>query len=136
MTEEMRHELKSLFGKDTTALCKEMQFILKASLGHLYDDCYTGPYLNMFEFKRKYNLDMSAYLAYKSDYYDRNPGTKEAEIASRKARKEKLDRAFRVIYGIAKRNHVFIEWYGTGAACEPDRWTVYRNHEAVLKVQL
>ena len=45
------------------------------------------------------------------------------------------DKQFRIIYGIARRHGLYLEWHGTSsAACYGDQWTIYKHNKRIGRI--
>ena len=51
--------------------------------------------------------------------------------------KENYSRQFRVIYGIARRHHIRLDWDGRDKyTCMPDRWEIYKNGKHIGRINV
>ncbi len=130
---------EKIFGKDTNKILKIAHSLFHDALGHRYDNCYRAPRLRPSEFKSLAKTPEGAslpksYMEY-FDYWNReNPEEVEKEKASRKARDAEIDTLIKKFFGIAKRHHVFILWYGTKSPCCPDKYEIYYHGKSIGKI--
>lgn len=45
------------------------------------------------------------------------------------------EKLFKIVYGIARRHHLYLEWCGKGCACEPDRWEIYKKGKRIGRIE-
>lgn len=128
---------KKIFGKDAAKaeeLCK--------TIFHygLYGNrkLYKAPHPNLSELKDLSTLwNMSLHDTLLRWQTINVPDELAKQQCEESANHDKIQKAFRSLYGIAKRHHVKITWHGESCvACEPDRFTVFKNGKEIAKIQL
>lgn len=123
---------ENIFGKETQRLYKACRLIMDYDL-HPYRGCKSPDYAEIRVIKAELEAAGAAdstLRAARDLWLERNP-TKAAEIAeSHRQWEAERDRLFRVVYGIAKRHGVFLDWHGKGkTCCCPDQWEVYKSRK-------
>ena len=122
------------FGKDAMRLYNACQIVMRASF-RKYEGCYFSPYRpGMRTLRATADRTGKTLIEVNKEWEMRNPLEVEKENKSRKEWDENVARQFRVIYGIAKRHHVFLRWEGRGSVCEPDRWTIIIKNKEVARI--
>ena len=138
-----------IFGKDTSRIIKAFDKVLDHWL-YPHQGCYRSPYRPTCEKVRKeINLSkeniesiaieilidaidlLAAYMAANDAWEATNPEEVAKEQLSRMEWESNRDRQFRIIYGIAQRHGLFLEWHGYGCG---DQWTIYRHHKPIARI--
>lgn len=129
-----------IFGKDAKRLLKACDTVFKNWLtSGQYEGCYRARSRPTLEDVRK-NVSkvdniMDAYKAAMAEWETANPEEVAKEQASRNEWEKKRDKQFRIIYGIARRHGLYLEWYGVnGVACCGDRWTIYKQKKCIARI--
>ena len=60
-----------------------------------------------------------------------HPEEKRKMELSRKEWEAKRDKQFRIVYGIAKKHHIYMEWCGKETSSCGDDWVIKKNGEEI-----
>lgn len=128
-----------IFGKDAKRLMAACETAFHNSLpGACYKSCYRSPIRPTLKDISKMHKEESLGRAYRKaveEWEVANPEEIAKEQASRKVWETMLDKQFRIIYGIARRHGLYLDWHGKGkAACCPDQWTIYKHNEPIARI--
>ena len=129
-----------LFGKEAKQLLEACNMVCQNWL-YKYEGCYRSP--SRPSLREVLDTTMSTprgvlatYKAIVAEWEAANPEEAQREKLSRKEWEEKRDKQFRVIYGIARRHGLYLEWYGSGSvACYGDQWAIYKNGKRIGRIQ-
>lgn len=124
--------LDSLFGKDVQKLTVACEKIMHNWI-YRYEGCYLSP--TRPRPSRVWGQEGVSFRELTEIWKAENPEEVRKEQESRKKWEENRDKQFRVVYGIAKRHGLYLEWCGNGSVPEGDRFLVYQNHETIAKLQ-
>lgn len=132
-------KLEDLFGKDAKRLEKACDNIMDNWL-YKYKGCYRANYPSLSEVWKTTDIPKGSSLAkvWKQaikDWYEDHPGEKEKVENSRREWEENRDRQFRIVYGIAKRHGLYLDWCGNGSVSCGDRWIIIKDHKEIAKLQ-
>lgn len=73
----------------------------------------------------------------RESFYNEHPKELKAYVDSRQNWEYERDRQFRIIYGIAKRHHLSVDWYGKDkSCCCPDQWEILKNGKSIGRICL
>ena len=131
-----------IFGKDAKSLLTACHNAFRNWLpSNEYEGCYRSPSRPTLRDLRK-TISISggdtlsaAYKAAMDAWESANPEEAAKEQLSRKEWENNRDKQFRIIYGIARRHGLYLDWNGTGkAACCGDQWTIYKHHERIARI--
>lgn len=129
-----------LFGKDTQRLFDACNKVMHDWL-YKYDGCYIpSGRPTLFElFKTVSSSDRTARMtvckSIQEEWNLSHPEDREKEINSRKEWERNHDKQFRIIYGIAKRHVLYLEWHGNDSVAPcGDQWTIYKDHERIARI--
>ena len=123
----------SLFGeKDARKFVLACEQVMHDWL-YPYEGCYRAskPHYTIPELKAQKPADMSVAQYYKqlnAQWYAEHPGEEEKEVASKKEWERKNSRAFKAIFGVAKRHGLYIKWFGDSSPCCGDQWEITKLH--------
>ena len=129
-----------IFGKDANRLLEACNRAFHNWL-RKYEGCYRSPSRpTLGDVRKTLNISngdsfFAAYKAAMTAWESANPKEVAKEHLSRKEWEEIRDKQFRIIYGIARRHGLYLEWHGTSsAACYGDRWTIYKHNECIARL--
>lgn len=111
-----RIAINKLFGKDSARISKACYCIMENWL-YPYKDCYLPA--------------SRPSLPYRKKWYNEHPEEKEKMESSRKEWEEQRDKQFRIVYGIAKHNHLYIKWCGNSSVSRGDEWVINKNGKSI-----
>lgn len=121
-----------LFGKDSKRLLAACDATFKNWL-RPFDCCYRSPsrpYLNAI--RKDCTGDVAkTYKAAIAEWEESHPEEAAKERLSRKDWEAQRDKQFRIIYGIARRHGLYLEWHGPSCG---DQWTVYRHGKPLARI--
>ena len=125
-----------IFGSDSEKLLNACYQVYQDWL-YPYAGCYHSPSRPTFSDARALTnvlKDESVGSILKSlifEWKEDHPEEFAKEQHSRKEWEENHDKQFRIIYGIAKRHGLYLEWLGVGSPCYGDQWIVYKNKKEI-----
>ena len=127
-----------LFGKDAARLLTACEKAFHHKL-RPYEGCYRSPSRPRISDSRKNASEGTSFIAFYraalAKWEKENPEEVQKEQESRKAWEAERDKQHRIIFGIAKRHGIYLQWHGkSSAACCPDQWTIYRKHESIARI--
>ncbi len=108
--------LSKLFGKDTERLYKACQKIM---------------YCWLYKYKGCYIPENRPYPPFIKMWLKEHPEEKRKMELSRKEWEAKRDKQFRIVYGIAKKHHIYMEWCGKETSSCGDDWVIKKNGEEI-----
>ena len=120
--------LNNFFGKDTKRIFEAAEQV-KCDWLYPYGGCYNAYQV----FRAIEPVECGVLPAYKA-FLAEHPEEALKVEASREAWRAKNAKAFRRIYGIAKRHHCYLKWHGRGAVSCGDQWTIYKGGHAVARL--
>ena len=124
--------LDILVGKDVKKLTTACENIMHNWL-YRYDGCYFSPSRpRPSRFRRQEGV---SFRELTEIWMEENPDEVEKEKESRGKWEQNRDRQFKIVYGIAKRHGLYLEWCGNGSVPEGDRFLVYKNQDVIAKLQ-
>jgi len=130
----------TLLGKRDTKRLLDACSEVKRNWLYPYEGCYTANRPTMTEAREFLVIPEGScfgteYKALLREWYNDNPAEAAKEKASRKEWEAQRDKQFRIIYGIAKRNGLYLLWLGnSNTACCGDQWEVYKDHESIARI--
>lgn len=132
----------SFFGRDAQALLEACKTVYENQHGNgRYKECYRSPFRPTFEEIRKNYPGVRGFELIRlrkkivAEWEDGNPCELAKEKHSYQEWQRFMDKQFRIIYGIAKRHHLHIDWHGKDSVvCCPDLWTIFKNHRDVARI--
>lgn len=126
-----------LFGKDSERLLNACYQVFQNWL-YPHAGCYHSPSHPRWSDAQslaKVLKDESVGSVFKSliaEWKEDHPDEFAKEQLSRKVWEANRDKQFRIIYGIAKRHGLYLEWLGTGGSPSyGDQWIVYKNKKEI-----
>ena len=130
-----------IFGKDAKRLMTACKTAFHNSLpSGSYEGCYRSPFRptlkDICEISKRESLSISkAYKKVMEEWEAANPEEVAKEQISRKAWEEMRDQQFCIIYGIARRHGLYLDWHGKGKAdCCLDQWTICKKNEHIARI--
>lgn len=131
-----------IFGKDANRLLKACNSAFHNWLpSGKYEGCYRSPSRpTLRDVRETINISkgdslIAAYKAAMVAWESANPEEVAKEHLSRKEWEDNRDKQFRIIYGIARRHGLYLDWHGTSsAACCGDQWTIYKHNERIARI--
>ncbi|MCI8621014.1 MAG: hypothetical protein HFJ50_04535 [Clostridia bacterium] len=130
--------LESLFGNETKDLSKACRKVMVNWL-YPYADCYISKRPTLSEFLKNTTTDdrkskIAEYRALVEQWYLEHPEEREKEEESHKNWEMRRNKQFSIIYGIAKRHHLFVKWNGNGNPRCGDQWEIYRKKKRIGRI--
>ena len=131
-----------IFGKDANRLLEACNkaFHNWLSSGE-YEGCYHSPSRPTLRDIRKIHDSskgetlFATYESVMTEWETANPEEVAKEQLSRKEWEENRDRQFRIIYGIARRHGLYLDWHGhSSGSCCGDQWTVYKHNNRIARI--
>ena len=128
---------KTIFRNEAKRLFKACEKV-KSYKMFRYEKCYHAPKPSFFKMKKEGEVaNFHEYKEFLKTWYSEHPEEYAREQESKRKADEEYARQFRIIYGIAKRHHVRLEWDGEDQnCCMPDRWEVYKNGKRIGRINM
>ena len=135
------YELKFFFGRDSKRMYRACKMVMNDWL-YKYEGCYHANHPSRIELKRTLRVPEGSTFKDKAkkaidQWYDEHPGEREKEVASKEAWTCENKRHFGIVYGIAKKHGLYMEWLGDGNPSLGDQWIIHKKHKrvAILCIQ-
>ena len=127
-----------LFGTDAERISDACNKVMHNWL-YPYEGCYQADHPRIHEIRKMIAVTegrslMAKYKDFLIQWYNEHPEEMEKEDASRKEWEFQKERQFRIIYGIAKKHGLHLQWLGKGVTCCGDQWMVYKNHRRIARI--
>ncbi|MBR3002286.1 MAG: hypothetical protein IKF38_01780 [Clostridia bacterium] len=130
-------EPHELFGKKVSAVKKAMVSIMKYGRGDekRYEGCYKAPDILRLKYEECCPDGNISYDEWKMQFY---PEECELERLSCFNRDQQIVKCFKLVYGVAHKNGIHLEWQGkiNSKESEPAWWTVSRGDSVIGYIQL
>ena len=130
-----------LFGKDAKRLLEACDKAFHNWLpSSAYKECYRSPSRPTLGDARKIHDSSkgeplgATYKSLVTEWETSHPEEVAKEQLSRKEWEANRDKQFRIIYGIARRHGLYLDWHGNNAPYFPDRWDVYKDKERIARI--
>lgn len=129
-----------IFGKDANRILEACYSAYRNWL-HKYEGCYRSPFRPTLNDVRKtgnFSKGESLIAIYRTTldaWESANPKEVAKEQISCKEWENNRDKQFCIIYGIARRHGVYVDWHGTGSVvCCGDQWTIYKHNKRIARI--
>ena len=99
---------REIFGNETKKLYDSCVVVMRSAF-MAYDGCYRSPLRpNFAKMKEIAAMEGKTFFEVLKEWEQKNPEEIKKEDESRKEWQDNVDKHFRIIYGIAKRHHVYL----------------------------
>lgn len=127
-----------IFGKDADRLLKACAKIFENSL-YPYEGCYKSLFRPTLREVRALAITEGKNLAlvYRDmvkAWEEENPEEIAKERLSREEWENNYQKQFRIIFGIAKKHRLHLEWHGEDSPSFGDRWTIWQKKERFARI--
>ena len=136
VNKECRVDLQPLFGNDLGKLLYACERVYKNWL-YPYEGCYRAEGRpSSVELHERIIVPKGSTFAREArkaiyQWYEEHPDEKAKEMASKKRWEAERDKQFRIIYGVAKRHRLHIDWYGNGSPSYGEQFGIYKNQKCI-----
>lgn len=125
-------DAEKYFGKDTAILFECCSKILENALKN-FKGCKSYNWEDIRKIRQERKVGAKEAIEI---YRDENPEKVKRVEESQKRWKEENERLFKIVYGIARRHHIFLDWLGNADPYCPDEWEVYKKGKKVGRICL